>query len=346
MKTLQTFTVTAMTMMLLGTAARAQSVTLSGPDSNAGNYSASQLAAIATAGDTVSYGGLTGISLWGFLGGANASSSTSPIYGGITTSTPAGDNNKNAILRYYLLGTGIGGEQTAVSLGQVDPNFGGTTANNPNGVPFVAFKNTGGSLLSAPELVVPGGPGGVGASTLAALSQLQLLSVPASPVGPGGVSTSVTLSGNVNTPGVYTLQALQNDFTAVQETVSGDTYTGIPLSTFLDSNSADTNDEIVLAHATDGYTMAYTLAELENLADILPYADTGTNFPSSGLARTIFPGDSAHGRWESNLDSLEVLDAGVPGPVAGAGMPGIVFAAGAIGWLWRRARKGPAVLAV
>src|ERR1700733_7437821 len=71
-------------------------VVLSGPDSNDGSYSTAALSAAANGGDTVSSGGLTGISLWGFLGGANASGSSSPVYGAITTSTPAGDNGKNA----------------------------------------------------------------------------------------------------------------------------------------------------------------------------------------------------------------------------------------------------------
>src|ERR1700733_6792023 len=79
----------------LGGAAHANSVTLTGPTTADGTYSSSQLAALANTGDTVSYGGLTGISLWGLLGGANASSPTSPFYGAITTTTPTGDNSKN-----------------------------------------------------------------------------------------------------------------------------------------------------------------------------------------------------------------------------------------------------------
>ena len=66
-------------------------VILSGPDADDGDYSTAALAADATGGDTASAGGLTGVSLWGLLGGANAASSTSPVYGAITTSTPAGD---------------------------------------------------------------------------------------------------------------------------------------------------------------------------------------------------------------------------------------------------------------
>lgn len=302
MRMVQAAVVGAGAVMLFGGDAGAQ-VTLSGPTSQAGTYSTAALAADATASDTVSYGGFTGITLWGLLGGANASSPTSPNYGAITTSTPAGDNGKNAILRYYVVGTGSGGAQSAVSLGQIDPSFGGTTGptGNAPAAPFVAFQTTGGSLLSEPSLIVPGESG----STVANLSSLQLLSIPATS-GSGGVSTSVTLSGNTNNPGTYALTALKSGFPATVETVSGDTYTGIKLSTFLNPSSTNP-DQIVVARATDGYSMVYSLAEiLANPSDILPYADTGTDFPGDGVARTVFPGDNKHGRWESNLVSLQV----------------------------------------
>src|SRR5262249_20287960 len=103
-------------------------VLLSGPDANAGSYSTSALAGIANASDTVTYNGLVGISWWGFLGGGNAATPTSPNYGAITTSTPAGDNAKNSILRYYLLAGSGSGSYSAVSLGKINPSFGGTAA--------------------------------------------------------------------------------------------------------------------------------------------------------------------------------------------------------------------------
>jgi hypothetical protein len=167
-------------MTAAGGPARAD-VVLSGPDANAGSYSTSALAGVANGGDTVSSGGLTGITLWGLLGGANAATPTSPNYGAITTSTPSGANGKNAILRYYLLGTSGGGQRSVVSLGEIDPNFGGTAAV----APFVAFQN-GGGLLAAPQLVVPGTTG----RDLVNLTSLQLLAVPAIS-GPSGPSDAV-----------------------------------------------------------------------------------------------------------------------------------------------------------
>jgi hypothetical protein len=286
-------------------------VLLSGPDSNDGSYSTAALASAATGGDTVSSGGLTGISLWGLLGGANSSSSTSPTYGDITTSTPSGDNNKNAIFRYYLLATGAGGQQSIISLGEIDPNFGGTAP-----VPaFVAFQGSGG-LLTSPELIVPGAAG----RDLLGLTSLELLSVAALPNGAGGVSTSVQLSGAVTNPGSYNLAALQG-FSPVTETIGTDMYTGVPLWTFLDPSNSNSNGQIVTVQGTDGYEVAYSLAEFDpslggNPNDLLPYADTMGAFPGDGVARTITPTDNKQGRWVSNVDSIDVSEIPEPGSSA------------------------------
>lgn len=283
-------------------------VILSGPDANAGTYSSTALSGIATGSDTVTLG----ISLWGLLGGANSSSPTSLIYGGITTSTPAGYNGKNAILRYYLLATGSGGAQSVISFGEIDPNFGGTAA-----IPaFVAFETSSDTLLSSPELIVPGYSG----RDVSDLSSLQLLAVPALPNGPGGVSTSVVLSGLVANPGSYTKNDLETGFTPVHEMVNGDNYTGVPFWTFLDPRDSYVTRQYVVTAGTDGYEVVLSLAELVpslggNPANLIPYADTGTDFPGNGVARTILPGDNKHGRWESNLDRVAVAAVPEPGTI-------------------------------
>jgi len=268
------------------------------------------LSGVATGGDTVSSGGLTGISLWGLLGGANSSSPTSPTYGAITTSTPAGDNGKNAILRYFLVATGAGGQQSIISLGEIDPNFGGTAA-----VPaFVAFQG-GSGLLGSPELIVPGAAG----RDLLGLTSLELLSV-AALNGGGGVSTSVQLSGAVTNPGSYNLAALQG-LPSTTEPIGTDMYTGVPLWTLLNPSNGDSNNQIVTVHGTDGYEVVYSLAEFDpslggNQNDLLPYADTTGAFPGDGVARTITPNDNKQGRWVSNVDSVDVSDVPEPGSVA------------------------------
>ena len=111
----------------------------------------------------------------------------------------------------------------------------------------------------------------------------------------------------------------------------GPTYTGIPLATLLNvPSTVNPNSQIVVATGTDGYTVVYSYDELlnadgsANSNDLLAYASTGQDFPVDGIARTITAGDGAfkHGRWESNLNSLEVLDV-TPVP---ASLP--LFAAG------------------
>jgi hypothetical protein len=107
----------------------------------------------------------------------------------------------------------------------------------------------------------------------------------------------------------------------VKETVSGDTYTGVPLWTFLDSSNSNVPSQIVVTQATDGYEVVLPLAEIDpslggNPNDLLPYADTSGDFPGDGVARTIFPSDNFHGRWESNLDAVQVESVPEPGSLS------------------------------
>jgi hypothetical protein len=153
-------------------------ITLTGPTSNAGTIDLST--ADGQYGGLVTVGGVTGYSLWGLLGGANASSPTSPIYGAITTTTPPGDNGKNAILPYYVLATGDNGSQSLVSPGEIDPNFTGSATPD-----LVTFSGNTASLAFTPP--------GAGGRDLTNLTSLQLLSVPALPqVANPQPSTSVT----------------------------------------------------------------------------------------------------------------------------------------------------------
>jgi hypothetical protein len=311
-------------------------VILAGPDSNDGSYSTTALAGLAGTDGTVTSGGVTGIALWALLGGANASSSTSPVYGAITTSTPVGDNNKNAIFRYYLVATNATGQQSVVSLGEIDPNFGGTASP----APFIAYKNTGGQFAE-PNLVVPSQPN----RGLTNVTSLQILSVPALPQGAENVqSAAVQLSGNVNAPGSYSQTALQS-LPSVTETIGTDVYTGVPLWSFLNPTSGGSTNQIVVTQATDGYEVVLALAELDpvlgavscgpsvNTCDILPYADTTGAFPGDGVARTIYPEDSAHGRWQSNLNMVTVQEAPEPASLT-------LLAVGLAATVWgRRGRK-------
>lgn len=65
METYESVVLASVIAGLLNAQAHAASVTLSGPDENDGSYTSAQLQVLATATGTVSYGGLTGISLLG-----------------------------------------------------------------------------------------------------------------------------------------------------------------------------------------------------------------------------------------------------------------------------------------
>jgi hypothetical protein len=276
-------------------------ITLTGPTSNAGTIDLS--AADDQFGGLVTVGGVTGYSVWGLLGT-------------VTTTTPPGDNGKNAILRYYVLATGTNGNQSLISLGEIDPTFSGTATPD-----LVTFSGNTASLA----FTLPGAAG----RDVTNLASLQLLSVPALPqVTNPQPSTSVTLAGNVSFPGAYTFQGSDpQNVPPITETVNGDTYTGPPLFTLIDPSDPNILNQYVVTAGTDGYEVLFSLAELDpafgastaiNQVDLVPYADTGGNFPADGIARIITPGDTpfAHGRWVSNLDLIEV-DA-VPEPASAA----------------------------
>jgi len=136
------------------------------------------------------------------------------------------------------------------------------------------------------------------------------------------------LAGNVSHPGAYTFQGSDpQNVTPITETVNGDTYTGPPFFALINPNDPNILNQYVVTAGTDGYLVLLSLAELDptfgastaiNQVDLVPYADTGGNFPGAALARTILPGDTpfAHGRWVSNLFLIDV--AAVPEPATTA----------------------------
>jgi hypothetical protein len=275
----------------------------------AGSYTSDQLSAAGNALGTVSAEGYTGVSLWGLLGG----NSTGTVSNVIT------DSGKNAILRSYLLATNSSGSQFIISLGEIDPFFGGGKSSSP----FVSFAGGNGTAaLIFPDLSEAG-------RNISSLTSLQVLSVSAPPVGAGGVSTSVLLAGNVKNPGVYTRSDLQS-FPATTQTVNGNTYTGVALWDFLGANRSEEFNQYVLAEGTDGYEVLFSLAELDPALgaplDQVPYADINGDFPADGVARIVIPGENHLGRYVSNLSLVEV--ASVPEPST-IGLPCFGF----VGWM-------------
>jgi hypothetical protein len=243
------------------------------------------------AGSTETESPADGASLWSLTGGATNFT---------MASYPSGYNTKNEVLQYYVVATGSNGT-SVFSLGELTGSGFGTTV--------VDIQASGGqySLVdsSAPQRDVTG------------LTSLQILAVPALPNGAGGQSTSVTVQGGPNS-GSYAGAQLQSLPGAVQVTPTGSpTYTGVPLSSLLGLSSLSSSsvlDDIVITAGTDGYEVVLAAAELDpalggNPNDILAYASTGTDFPADAIARTIFPTDAKHGRWESDLDEVELTSA-------------------------------------
>lgn len=216
--------------------------TVNGTNLGAGTYTSDQLSNLGSLIGTVSSGSFSGPSVWVLLGG-NASGTASNV---IT------DSSKNAILRSYLLATNTNGARFIISLGEVNPFFGGAAST----APFIAAD--GGN--SSPALIFPGQ--GAEGRNVQDLGSLTVLSVPQPSIGPGGPSTSFQLTGNVRNPGQYGNQQLRS-LPAVTETVAGNTYTGVRLWNFLDVSGSDIFEQYVLAEGTDGYEVLFSLAELD-----------------------------------------------------------------------------------
>ena len=141
------------------------------------------------------------------------------LVGSVQTVTPPGYSSHNAILRNYVVATSTTGAISVFSLGEIDPNFGGT-----NGAPYISV------IGGVYKLIDPNT--GASGRDLSDLKSLQVIAAPAS-TGAGGQSTSVTLSGDTKNPGVYALSDLKSDFTPAQTTWNGVTYTGVSLLNFV-----------------------------------------------------------------------------------------------------------------
>jgi hypothetical protein len=214
-------------------------------------------------------------------------------------------SDKNAVLRYYVVASNSAGAQSVFSLGEIDPDFGGPHTGSATLAPYVTVSGNSLSLIDPNSNAAGRG--------LSGLTSLQVIGLPQN-TGPGGVSTQLTLTGLTANAGTYssaTLAALSN----TTLTTSGITYNGTQLFSFLAPTNANSLDQIVTTIGSDGYTVVLSLAELDpslggDPSILLATGQNTSGFP--GIARTILPGDNKHGRWESNLVSIEV--SAVPEP--------------------------------
>ena len=169
---------------------------------------------------------------------------------------------------------------------------------------------------------------------LAALAVIGLAGMTGAAIA-GGPSSQFDVNGDVGTPGVDTLSSL-TALPAITETATyaaggnpvTDIYTGPTLWTLLGSaggikpvpgvkNSSLLN--YVVAVGSDGYGAVFSGGEINPMfgkqPDLVAYSDTGGQLGSSGadgFARMVVPGDTAGGRYVSNLVDLTVGQAPVP----------------------------------
>ena len=107
------------------------------------------------------------------------------------------------------------------------------------------------------------------------------------------------------------------------------TYQGVSLWGLLTSAGIVTDPTIkndilskyLVAIGTDGYESVISLGEIDpafgNQPDLIAYGMNGGGLGSAGFAQLVVPGDTFGGRYDFNIESLQVLDAApVPEPPA------------------------------
>ncbi len=325
------------TLLAMSDGAAAGDLTLAGDVTNPGNYSIDYLKSL----QPTTVDGYIGVSLWTLLGDGS-----DVIVG----------TGKNAILRNYVVATGSNGSQSLVSLGEINPNFGGNTS-QPD---LVAYERNG-QLLSSPQLIVPQDTSGArNVTNLASLNVLGVL--PQAPTGPGGYSSQFTVSVPGNAPVPITLATLTSPpylppppktetVTYLAGGVSTtNTFTGVPIWTLLTQVGATENNILTkyfTATGSDGYTVLFSVAEFDPKLGAPPYpmealvAYAGTDMTdlltTAGFARLVIPGDNAGGRFVSNLVSLDVVT--VPEPTSALLLiSGLAAAIALLTWSQNRSR--------
>ena len=306
-------------VLLLSASASAQAdVALSGflTSSSPSSFSIADLQSYAashtTSSVTVNGDTYTGVSLYGYL---NSYRATDPAA-------------KNDVLRDYVVANGSNGS-TVYALG----NLLGSSFGTQNDI--IAYSDSNGSL-AAPSLVAADG------SLVSNLNSVNLGHVAYQGLGAGGVSTSISLGGDVSSPATYTAANLPGSLTVhtVYNLVAGGSagFTGVSLWDLLVSAGITTDPaallrSYVIATGTDNYTSVYSLEEIlpqyGNQADLVAYLDgLGSSLGSNGFARTVVPGDLKGGRFMSNLNSLTVVTAPAAVPVPPAAimmLSGLLF---------------------
>jgi hypothetical protein len=242
-----------------------------------------------------------GVSLWSLLGGSSSGSS------GII---PVGTVS-NSILRSFVSATGSDGARSLISVGEINPRFGGL------GDPVLVAFSKNGTVLPAPVLV--DAEDASQTRNIANLASLEVSSLPQPSTGaPGGPSTQLALTG-VTLPATFDLAALQALPATTLTGISFNSgpafdYTGVKLWDLLNLGGIDAAAiarGYVLARATDDVSVFFALGEIDPLSrgpqDILiAYDRSSGGLGTAGFARVVVPGDDRGGRYLSNVVALEV----------------------------------------
>ena len=329
-------TLTSLLLALGGTAFGQPStqLTVTGDVNNPGaTFTYSGLASLPPATATVGADTYTGVPVWGLLNTV-----------GINTNPSV----KNYTLRNYVVATATDGYRATFSFGEIDPAFGhqnDLVAYNLNGSPLTT---SGFARIVAPTDIKRG-------RWVSNLENLNVQHASQTPGNyPGGLSTSFTVTGQVNTPTPFTLNYLQSFTETFVTTSNGTVYGGVSLWTVLNSTGIMTDPNVkndilskfVMATGSDGYDTLISLGEIDpefgNQPDLIAYEkyvngnpilfgnlDPSDNDSRNGFARLIVPGDTKAGRWVSNLVSLDVRNPeAVPEPgtlfLVGFGLFGLV----------------------
>ena len=286
-------------------------LTVTGDVTNSGaTFTYSDLAALPPATATVGADTYTGVSAWGLL------------------NTVGIDNKpsiKNYTLRDYVVATATDGYRTTFSLGEINPAFGhqnDLVAYNLNGSPLT----TSGFARTVTSTDIKHGRW---VSNLESLNVQHAAQTPGNYT--GGLSTSFSVTGQVDNTLPFTLNYLQSFTETFVTTSNGTTYGGVSLWTLLNSTGIMTDPNVkndilskfVMATGSDGYDTLISLGEIDpefgNQPDLIAYEKYVNGNPTlfgsldpsdsdslNGFARLIVPGDTKAGRWVSNLVSLDV----------------------------------------
>jgi uncharacterized protein with beta-barrel porin domain len=166
---------------------------------------------------------------------------------------------------------------------------------------------------------------------LATTAMVCVLAVAPMPGWAAGTTTDFTVGGIVSTPLTETDQSLQTlpqttlsvhylaGGSPVSATESGPTLWSLINAAGVETNASVKNDtlrEYVLATGSDGYQVVFSVGEINpsfggsaTNPDLVSILENGAALTSDGFARTVAPGDSFGGRYDSNLTSIDVFHA-------------------------------------